>query len=64
MLTKVGPPTDTLEIDGNKALVYHLGKGYGRRSYTYIMENGFVSDVIYNDNGPYNGITARSEQGQ
>lgn len=64
MIAKVGPPENTLEIEGNKAFIYRLGNGFGKRSYTYIFNNGVVADVRYNDNGPYNGITAREEQGR
>jgi len=62
--SKIGPPDSTTTIDGHKALVYVVGEGYGRRKFTYIIDHGVVADVRYNDSGPYNGITARGQQGK
>lgn len=60
---KIGPPDRTTEIMGKKALVYQLGKGYGLRTFTYILDTkGIVEDVLYNDSSPYNGLTAKSLQ--
>jgi hypothetical protein len=62
MISESGPPDRTADIGGKKAYVYELGEGYGKRTYTYIVDNGVIADVLYNDQGPYNGITARSRQ--
>jgi hypothetical protein len=62
MLSKVGPPDRTLEIDGKKVFVYQLGQGYGLRTFTYTFDGGVVVDVLYNDSGPYNGMTAKQKQ--
>ena len=62
LLAKIGPPNQKMKIDGKQAFVYRMGEDYGVRSYTYIFENGVVSDVIYNDNGPMNGISASQKQ--
>jgi hypothetical protein len=64
MISKVGPPDKTIEIGGKKAFVYQLGEGYGVRTFTYTFDGGVVVDVLYNDSGPYNGITAKSRQGK
>ncbi|MFH1984159.1 MAG: hypothetical protein ABIL58_20150 [Pseudomonadota bacterium] len=64
MIMKAGPPNRTIEIDGKKAFVYDLGEVMGARSFTYIFENGVVDDVLYNDMGQYNGITAKQYQGK
>lgn len=62
MILKSGPPDNVIKINGNDALVYRFGELDGVRSYTFISSNGFVSDVIYNDNGSYNGSTAKQYQ--
>jgi hypothetical protein len=64
MVSKVGPPDRTTEIGGKKAFVYELGEGYGKRTFTYTFDRNVVIDVLYNDSGPYNGITAKSRQGR
>lgn len=64
LISKVGPPDKTIEIGGRRALAYQLGEGYGIRTYTYIFEGDVVVDVLYNDSGPYNGITAKGRQGK
>ena len=62
MIQKAGPPTRYAEIQGHRAMVYEVGRGYGLRTFTYILDDGKVADVLYNDNGPYNGLTASTEQ--
>ena len=62
MISKSGPPDRTIDIGGKKAFVYQLGEGLGVRTYTYIFEDGVIVDVLYNDNGPYNGSTAKKAQ--
>ena len=64
MISKVGPPDKIMEIGGKKAFVYQLGEGYGIRTFTYTFDRGVVIDVLYNDSGPYNGITAKGRQGK
>ena len=62
IVAQVGPPDRTTEIGGKKALVYELGEGYGKRTYSYIIDKGMVVDVLYNDQGPYNSSTATARQ--
>lgn len=62
MILKAGPPSRTTEINGNKALVYQMGEGFGERTWTYIIENGVIIDVVYNDHGSANGSTATQYQ--
>ena len=64
LVAQAGPPNSTLEIAGKKAFVYRLGEDFGARTFTYTFDNGVVTDVIYNDNGPYNGSRASGMQGQ
>ncbi|HUK57467.1 MAG TPA: hypothetical protein VLY20_12510 [Nitrospiria bacterium] len=62
MTLKSGPPDKIIEIEGKRAVVYQLGEGHGLRTFTYIIEGGVITDVLYNDNGPYNGSTAKQMQ--
>jgi len=62
MISKSGPPDRTIDIGGKKAFVYQMGEGLGVRTYTYIFERDVIADVLYNDNGPYNGSTAKKAQ--
>jgi len=62
MLDHVGPPARVVDLAGRKMLVYELGRGYGLRTFTYSIQDGKVVDVLYNDQGPYNGSSARKSQ--
>ena len=62
MISKAGPPDRTIDIDGKKAFVYQFGELLGVRTFTYMFERGVIADVLYNDNGPYNGSTAKKAQ--
>ena len=61
MLHKAGPPDREIQISGKRALVYKANQA-GNMTYTYILEKGIVTDVIYNENGVLNGDTAKAEQ--
>ena len=63
MLARVGPPDKVVDAAGKKRLVYQMGNHYGQRTFSYELTGGMVTDVIYNDNGPYNGLSARNLQG-
>ena len=58
----LGNPHNVANIGGKEYWSYHLGEGYGDRTYTYIFKGPYFVDVRYNDNGPYNGITASNYQ--
>ena len=62
MITDVGGPTRYVDVDGHRAMVYVVGKDATRRVYTYVLDEGRVVDVIYNDNTLWNGMTAQVEQ--
>lgn len=62
MISKAGPPTSIITIGGKQVFVYKVGQNFGERTFTYFFENGVITDVLYNDNGPYNGMTARKLQ--
>lgn len=46
----------------NDAWIYEFGNGDGLTTYTVMFSGRKVLDIIYNDRGPYNGITVRSLQ--
>lgn len=60
-ITKLGPPDQVVEVAGKRRLVYLLRKG-ATLTYSYIIENGIVTDVIYNESGSLNGQTAKELQ--
>lgn len=62
LINKIGPPDDIIEIGGTRALVYRMGRDFGVRSYTYLISDGVVVDVLYNDGGSYNGSSATAYQ--
>lgn len=62
MITKVGGPTRYVDVDGHRAMVYVVGKDATRRVFTYVLDEGKIVDVIYNDNTLWNGMTAQTEQ--
>lgn len=62
VLKDMGAPDNEITMDGRKAWVYRLGEGYGKRRYTFVFEDSKVHNVLYNDQGPYNGLTARELQ--
>lgn len=64
LLAKVGLPSETIEIDGKKAFVYEFGNKNSllNRTFTYTFDGDVVIDVIFNDSGPYNGLSARKRQ--
>ena len=62
MITDVGGPTRYVDVDGHRAMVYVVGKDATRRVFTYVIDEGKIVDVIYNDNTELNGMTAKVEQ--
>lgn len=64
VIEKFGPPSREIEIDGKKAFAYELGEknSFLHRTFTYTFVDGVVVDVLYNDSGPYNGISAQKRQ--
>ncbi len=62
MMVKAGPPDDVITYGGKRALVYRFGEMAGKRSFTFLLDEDLIVDVVYNDNGPYNGTTAQQYQ--
>lgn len=51
--------------NGNEGWVYQVGEGTGLRTYTLVFdEKGLVTDVLYNEQGRHNGLTALQLQAQ
>lgn len=61
-----GKATRTVTLpNGNEGWVYQVGEGYGLRTYTLeFNEKGVVIDVLYNEKGRHNGLTALQVQAQ
>ncbi len=60
---RMGAPDNQTSVDGREVWSYTMGEGYGLRRWSFVFEDGKVYDVRYNDQGPYNGLTARGLQG-
>lgn len=59
VMAKYGIPKRTMDgPESAKMWVYERGQDYGLRTFTFIIREGSVVDVLYNDQGPYNGLTA------
>lgn len=51
--------------NANEGWVYQVGEGAGLRTYTLeFNEKGVVTDVLYNEKGRHNGLTALQLQAQ
>lgn len=59
-----GPPKNIMTLpSGNEGWIYEFGENYGKKTYTVeFTKEGKVVDVMYNDRGPYNGLTAKKIQ--
>lgn len=62
LISNLGVPDKSSELDGKTYLAYELGEGYGKRQYVFEISNGIVTDVRYHDQGPYNGSSAKKRQ--
>lgn len=58
---KLGAPDATYDVSGKHFMKYFASKG-GTRSYSLLIENGVVTDVVYNESGSLNGQTAKALQ--
>jgi hypothetical protein len=62
LIQDLGVPDKSIKIGDQLYLSYELGEGWGEREYIYVLEDNVVIDVRYNDQGPYNGSSARKIQ--
>ncbi|MGM0857234.1 MAG: hypothetical protein ACQEW0_09115 [Pseudomonadota bacterium] len=57
VISQMGAPEQTAEVNGSKHWTYSLEGGV--RKYTFVFDDaGVLTDVVYNDPGPYNGSRA------
>ena len=59
VLSVLGNPHNVTIVGDKEYWAYMMGESYGERTYTYIFKDKYLINVRYNDNGPYNGISAR-----
>jgi hypothetical protein len=64
LVARLGPPDSTVTVGGRQMYVYKPNSVVNSISYSFIFENGVVSDVLYTERGTLNGITAKQEQGR
>ena len=62
LIEDVGMPDKSMESGGQTYLSYEIGEGWGEREYIYVIEDGVVTNIRYNDQGPYNGSSAKRLQ--
>jgi hypothetical protein len=59
---QLGAPESTLQLGERTVWVYRYGEGYGLRKFSFELVGGKVVEVRYNDQGPWNGLTATQLQ--
>lgn len=60
-VAKLGPPDQIIESNGRKMLVYKPNLK-ASMSYSVIIINDMVDDIIYNESGSLNGSSAKALQ--
>lgn len=59
----LGSPDNSIEVAGKRRLVYYPWN-HTKISYSYVVENGIIVDVIYNESGSLNGQSAKKLQAE
>lgn len=62
LINHLGLPDKSTQLNDKSYYSYEVGKGYGERQYIYEVNNGIVTNVRYNDQGMYNGSSAKEIQ--
>jgi hypothetical protein len=62
VLASLGVPDESADLSGQTMWSYEYGTGYGRRKFTFVIVDEVVVDVVYNDQGRYNGMSAKQAQ--
>jgi hypothetical protein len=62
LFINLGVPDKKSMRHGNIYYSYELGEGDGKREYVYVIKDDIVVDVIYKDQSPYSGTSARDRQ--
>jgi hypothetical protein len=57
----LGSPDNSIDVAGKRRLVYYPWN-HNKISYSYVVDNGIIVDVIYNESGSLNGQTAKKLQ--
>lgn len=60
LINNLGIPGDSYKLNGKTYLSYEIAKS--GRKFVYVLSNGVVTDVVYHDQGPYNGASAKKRQ--
>jgi len=66
LIDSLGVPDKTTQFEDKTYLAYEVGNknSYGAREFVYVFLDNVVVDVRYNDQGPYNGSSAKEIQGK
>lgn len=62
LINHLGLPDKSTQLNGKSYYSYEVGSGYGERQYIYEVSGGIVTNVRYNDQGMYNGSSAKKIQ--
>ena len=66
VMSRFGPPSQTIESEGMEHWSYRLSEGGARRTFIYVFDGDVLHDVRYQESGltgPYDGMSARDVQG-
>jgi hypothetical protein len=66
LIDSLGIPDKTTQFEGKTYLAYEVGNknSWGAREFVYVLADNIVIDVRYNDQGAYNGLSAKETQGK
>ena len=62
LIIHLGLPDKSDEFEGKIYYSYEVGEDYGKREYIFEVTDDVITDVRYNDQGPYNGSSAKQIQ--
>jgi len=62
LINHLGLPDKSTQLNGKNYYSYEIGTGYGEKQYIYEVNDGIVTNVRYNDQGMYNGSSAKEIQ--
>jgi len=60
LIDNLGIPSDSYKLNEKTYLSYEIAKS--GRKFVYVLFDGVVTDVVYHDQGPYNGASAKERQ--
>jgi len=64
LIDNLGIPDKTTQFEGKTYFAYEIGNknSWGAREFVYVLSDDIVIDVRFNDQGPYNGSSAKEIQ--